>query len=156
MSQPAQFKKVRDFLPYIIVAVVGLFLGSVLMEVFTGGSNKPGIVWEPYSEEAFKTAVEQKKPVMIYFAADWCGPCHILREDVFTDADVRAEAERFARFKVDVTKEEPAAVAIQARYSAAALPTVVFIDSTGSERVRLRMIGVEEAARFRQRMKAVQ
>lgn len=156
MNQPAQFKKVREIAPYVIVAAVGLLLGSVLMEVFNGGSNKPGIVWEVYSEAAVKAAKEQKKPIMIYFAADWCGPCQILRRDTFTDPDVRAEAERFARFKVDLTKDEPATAAIQAQYAIATLPAVVFIDSTGKEKPLLRMVGVEEAARFRQRMKAIQ
>jgi len=155
MSKKAEIKNWRDLAPYLAVAVLGLLFGSLLMQVFTGDPNKPGVVWEPYSEAAFKAALEQKKPIMIYFAADWCGPCHLLRKETFTDLDVRAEAERFARFKVDVTNEDPAAVAVQVKYMAGVLPTVVFINSEGSERVRLRLMGFEEAARFRQRMQAV-
>jgi hypothetical protein len=32
---------------------------------------------------------------------------------------------------------------------------VIFVGSDGNERIRLRLLGFEEAARFRQRMKAI-
>jgi len=155
MSNSEQSKKIRSMIPYVIVGLLCLFLGQVFVGIFTGDSSKPGVVWEPYTEAAYAAALKQKKPLMIYFAADWCGPCHKLRQETFTDVDVRADAERFIRFKVDLTKPEGEDAKAGEKYSVTALPTVVFVGADGNERIRIRLMGFEEAARFRQRMKAV-
>jgi len=156
MSSSEQSKKIRGFIPYIIVGLLFLFVGQVIVGVFTGESSKPGVEWQPYSEAAIAEALKQNKPIMIYFAADWCEPCHVLRQETFTDADVRAEAERFLRFKVDLTNPKGEIAKAEEKYYVGGLPMVVFIGSDGNERIRLRLLGFEEAARFRQRMKAVQ
>lgn len=155
MSSNEQSKQIRGFIPYIIVGLLFLFIGQVIVGVFTGESSKPGVVWETYTEAALAKALKQNKPIMIYFAADWCGPCHKLRQETFTDEDVRAESERFIRFKVDLTKPEGENAKAGEKYSVSALPTVVFVGADGNERIRIRLMGFEGAARFRQRMKAV-
>ncbi len=155
MSTNEQPQRWRQLAPYVIVVVLALLVGRLFIGIFTGESSKPGVVWETYTETAYAAALQQKKPIMIYFAADWCGPCHKLRQQTFTDADVLAGAERFRRFKVDVTKPEGEAAKAGEKFAVTVLPTVVFIASDGNERVRIRLMGFEEAARFRQRMEAV-
>jgi thiol:disulfide interchange protein DsbD len=155
MNAEEQAKKLRSWMPYIVVALLCLFFGRLFVGIFTGESSKPGVVWQPFTEAAYQTAVGQKKPIMIYFAADWCGPCHKLRLETFTDPDVIAGAERFVRFKVDLTSPQGEMAKAGEKYAVSALPTVVFIGADGNERVRIRLMGFEEAARFRQRMQAV-
>lgn len=151
-------KRWRSVAPYILVAVVALVFGGLFVGVFSDDGKKPGIVWEAYTGAAYTNALQQKKPVMIYFAADWCGPCQMLRKNTFTDKDVMAGAERFIHLRVDLTSPGPQSEDTKAaeKFSVSGLPTVVFIGADGNERIRLRMIGYEEAARFRQRMAAVQ
>lgn len=148
-------RRLRGFLPYAAVVLLFFFLGRVFVGIFTGENSKPGVVWENYTTGALEAVLQQKKPVMIYFAADWCGPCHRLRQETFTDADVRTEAERFARFKVDLTNPEGEMAKAGEKFAVTVLPTVVFIGSDGKERPLVRLMGFEEAARFRQRMQAV-
>jgi len=150
-------KRWRSVAPYLVVAVVGLIFGSLFVGVFSEDSKKPGVVWEAYTGAAYTNALQQKKPVMIYFAADWCGPCQMLRKNTFTDKDVMVGAERFIRMRVDLTDPAPQSEDAKAaeKFSVSALPTVVFIGADGNERIHIRLIGYEEAARFRQRMAAV-
>lgn len=155
MNAEEQSKKLKAWAPYIVVVVLALLMGRLFIGVFTGDSNKPGVVWEEYSETAYQAARQQKKPIMLYFAADWCGPCHKLRRETFTDQDVIAGTDRFVRFKVDLTSPQGEAAKVGENFAVSALPTVVFIGEDGQERVRLRLIGFEEAARFRQRLQAV-
>ena len=155
MNTNEQPKRWRQVAPYVVVIALAVFMGRLFVGIFTGESSKPGVVWETYTDAAYASALQQKKPIMIYFAADWCGPCHKLRQQTFTDADVRAGAERFIRFKVDLSKTEGEAAKAGEKFAVSVLPTVAFIGSDGNERVRIRMMGFEEAARFRQRMEAV-
>lgn len=149
-------KWLKKLNPYVILGVAGLLVGILLCDIFLSDSAKPGVVWTPYSEAAFKTALDEKKPVMIYFSADWCGPCQVLHQKTFTDQDVMDDAGRFVRFKVDLTKPEGEAAKTQEKFSVIGFPTVVFIGKDGEERTKLRLLGFEEAARFRKRMAAVQ
>ncbi len=151
-------KRWRSLVPYIMVGVIALVFGRLFVEIFSGDTKKPGVVWEAYTGAAYTNALQQKKPVMIYFAADWCGPCQMLRKNTFTDADVMAGAERFVRLRVDLTEPPPQSEDAKAgeKFAVTVLPTVVFIGADGNERIRLRMMGYEEASRFRQRMAAAQ
>ncbi|HEY1169771.1 MAG TPA: thioredoxin family protein [Verrucomicrobiae bacterium] len=148
-------RRMQELAPYFAVVVLGLLLGSVFLNIFKGDTKKAGVTWEVYSETALKVALAQKKTVMIYFSADWCGPCHKLRRETFTDLDVQAEAQRFVRFNVDLTSPEGEMAKVGQKYAVMALPTVMFMDGNGEERTRVRLVGFEEAARFRQRMQAV-
>lgn len=156
MSDSEQARKIRRMIPYVVVVLLCLFFGKVFVSVFTGENSKPGVEWQEFSVTAYAAALKQKQPVMIYFAADWCGPCQRLRQETFTDADVIADTKRFIRFKVDLTDPKGEAAKAGEKFAVSVLPTVVFVGADGSERVRLRMMGFEEAARFRQRIKAVQ
>jgi thiol:disulfide interchange protein len=152
-----QAKRWRSMAPYLVVAVIALVFGSLFVEIFNGEPKKPGVVWEPYASATYNNALQQKKPVMIYFAADWCGPCQMLRKNTFTDRDVMAGSERFVRLRVDLTGPTPESEDAKAgeKFAVTVLPTVIFVGPDGNERIRLRMMGYEEASRFRQRMEAV-
>jgi thiol:disulfide interchange protein len=58
------------------------------------GAGKADVVrWRPL-EAGEAEARKAGKPVFYFFTADWCGPCHVLVEEVFSDKKAAAAIEK--------------------------------------------------------------
>jgi len=116
----------------------------------------PGVQWKPYDTAALSAARAAGKPVVIDFYADWCLPCKELDHKTFTDARVIQELDRFVRVKADLTVAEDATTkALTEQYAILGVPTIVFLDSDGTEVAVSRVTGFEPADAFLQRAKNV-
>ncbi|MGC4122353.1 MAG: cytochrome c biogenesis protein CcdA [Myxococcales bacterium] len=113
----------------VLLAVIGLTLrpGAPLA--------KPSAVqraeWLTSEEKALAQAQTFHKPVLIDFFAEWCTACKELDRYVYTDDLFLHEAGRFILVKIDGTESTDALEALYKKYKVEALPTVVFIDSSG-------------------------
>ena len=91
---------------------------------------------------------------MMDFSADWCVPCHELELVTFTDPQVVAEARRFDRYKVDLTKyDSEESRASKDRYGITGVPTIVFLRPDGQEVMEARVEGFMPAKPFLERMR---
>jgi thiol:disulfide interchange protein DsbD len=121
---------------------------------FAQALHEPGVAWEPYADAQVSSAPSAGKPVMIDFYADWCIPCLELDRRTFTDPLVIEASERFIRLKVDLTHfDSPEAEDIRKKFDIAGVPTIVFLDRTGSEVRTSRVIGYVSPDEFLERMK---
>jgi len=118
----------------------------------------PGIEWHSYSEKLLQDSIEQGKPVIIDFYADWCAPCREIEEITFHHPDVVGQAEEdFTMIKVDVTEggnvfhED-----LLKEYDVKGVPTVVFINAQGKERNELRIVDFMPPDQFLVQMVRVQ
>ncbi len=122
-----------------------------------GGGPEATMPWQPYSDQLLAQAKDQGRPVMIDFTAAWCGPCQIMESQVFSRQKVVDAADGFLTLKADMTdSSDPRVQETLQRFSIMAFPTVVFIGPDGEERTKLRLVGLEWADRFEQRLSAVQ
>jgi len=115
-----------------------------------------GVVWTPYSEGAIAAARTRGQPVMIDFYADWCLPCKELDSKTFTQPAVVGESQRFLRLKADLSRASDDRVKeLTVRYAVLGVPTIVFLESGGTEVKAARLTGFEEPEPFLERMTSV-
>ena len=115
--------------------------------------QKEGIEWQAYSSEKLEMAINEGRPVMIDFYADWCIPCRELDRITFTDEEVIEATRDMVRLKVDLTNfDSPDSEILRQQYEIAGVPTIVFLDPQGSEVRNARVVGFLRPADFMRRV----
>ncbi|MBI3074485.1 MAG: sulfite exporter TauE/SafE family protein [Deltaproteobacteria bacterium] len=96
------------------------------------GVGAAKVAWHKDEAAAVALAKREKKPVVLDFWGEFCKPCKVMDVEVFANAAVVKELERFIVVKVDSTDDEhPSVKALWKKYGVTGLPTLAFIDSTG-------------------------
>ena len=95
-----------------------------------------GIDWFDGSVgEAFAYAKSERKPVYLYWSAEWCPPCHALKATVFRDRTFLARSKLFVPVYLDGDTEN--AQAIGEKFSVLGYPTMIVFDPDGQELTRI-------------------
>ncbi len=133
--------KSRAF-PWLKAIVGTACLVAATLWAMTWAMRGPGVQWHDYSEEILQQATAQGTPVIIDFYADWCAPCREFEELTFHDSEVVAQAkDTILMIKVDVTTGgNPFHQELLNRYEVKGVPTIVFLDAKGEERLDLRLV----------------
>ncbi len=93
--------------------------------------------WYHSESEAITLARREHRPILLDFAAEWCGACKELQRETYANPRFIAATHRFVKAKIDCTDdEEPGVAAIKDRYHVIGLPTVVVLDADGTEQAR--------------------
>ena len=86
--------------------------------------------WADDIASARRTAVESKKPVLMFFTADWCVPCRIMKREVFAVPEVTSQIHESV-VPVRVCKGEPGADEAFERYNVRGTPITILTDPQG-------------------------
>ncbi len=132
----------------------GMLVAGVLLLPSLGAETRQGLSWQRYEEQAVAQALASGKTVVLDFYADWCVPCKELDEKTFSRPDVAGELAPFARFKVDLTRNDAADDAIRSRFGVAGVPTIAFFRH-GKEIASARLTGFEPPEAFLKRLSSV-
>ena len=111
------------------------------------------IEWTPYDESILARASEEKKPVIIDFYADWCGPCLVMEREVFADPEVVELSRNVITMRLDLTSVKSFHDEVLRKYEIRGIPTAVFISSQGVEERRLRTVGAVDKSEFLKRLR---
>ena len=107
------------------------------------------INWLPFSEQNLNKAVDENKPVIIDFYADWCIPCKELDKFTFTDSKVIETSRGFIMLKADLTQSGSAEVqTLKNDYTIKGVPTLVFLSPDKKEVPGTRIVGFMNAGEF--------
>ena len=80
-------------------------------------------------------AAEEGKLVFVEFVTDWCLPCKMMDEDVFTHKETADFLnEHFISYKIDAEKEN--GPDMKFLYEVKSIPTLLFMDTKGRVLVR--------------------
>jgi thiol:disulfide interchange protein len=143
MERTDSAKSQRAFPLLLVIVAVVLLAARIGANWMKPAAPDNGLVrWVPL-EEAAQLAMSSRKPLLLNFTAEWCGPCHVLDAEVFADPAMASEInERFVPVRVmDRKREEgnntPLIAELEQRYVVKGFPTVLIVDATGLERARM-------------------
>ncbi|MHB1044689.1 MAG: thioredoxin family protein [Thermoanaerobaculia bacterium] len=123
-------------------------LTLLALVVLSSALGRAGLVADPPGvrfrtiDEGFAEARASGKPLLLYFTADWCPPCHNLELEVFHSSLLSKgiEAEFVPVKVVDRRREDghnaPDVDALQKNTGVSAFPTLLVVRADGSAAVR--------------------
>ncbi|MBW2022700.1 MAG: thioredoxin family protein, partial [Deltaproteobacteria bacterium] len=129
------------------LAGLGLFVVAFALASMVWRAEE-GIKWLPYRQGLLQQAKAEKKPVIIDFYAEWCGPCREMDRITFRDARVKGFAKNFVTLRVDLTRERPETKELVKQFNIRGVPSVIFIDRGGNEVRSIRVESYEPPETF--------
>ncbi|HZP68017.1 MAG TPA: DUF255 domain-containing protein [Rudaea sp.] len=109
------------------------------------------ITWLRSDTDAFAQAREQHRFVLLYLEAVWCHWCHVMDEQTYGNADIRAEvAGHYVPLRIDQDLRPD----LSDRYKDYGWPATVIFAADGSEIAKRQ--GFIEPARFLKLLKAIE
>lgn len=141
------FSLIKNGIGVLCIALAVFLAGPLLL-------RQPGVAWQAFSVVSMEQAKQQNLPVIMDFYASWCAPCRKLDDVTFHDPKVVETSKKFLMLKIDLTKKGD----VQFRklvqdYNVKGVPTVVFLDGRGKERLDLRLIDYMKPDDFFKHMK---
>jgi thiol:disulfide interchange protein len=110
---------------FILVVFAGVLAVVAASKYFVGPER---VTWRNDLPAAMADARQANKPVLLYFTAEWCGPCQYMRRNVFTDAGVgRAIEQRYIPVRIDHDQRQDLIV----QYQVDAIPWFAVLDADG-------------------------
>lgn len=111
--------------------------------VFLPAPNYELIDWHSYDALSVQTAVEQGRPVLIKFTADWCLACQTVEKLVYSRKDIARLIEQkcVLTIKADTTEwDSPATLALKHAYNEPGVPVSMLFVPGKKEAIKWRGI----------------
>jgi len=125
---------------FIFAVLLGAVMATVSCKEQAGQHDRGGMTWYSYTD-GFKLARSQKKPVVMFFYADWCRYCKLMDSTTYSDVSiVKKLKDSFVSIRVDTTSENgiirmdnrdvPVSDMLM-RFGVTGMPTTLFFDRNG-------------------------
>lgn len=92
-----------------LLGTLGICCGTGAL-TWGGKPQSEAITWQKSLKDAHQLAVQQNKPIMIVFGAEWCGPCKQLKKTTLNNPQLAKYINgTFVSVHLDVEAEEQVA-----------------------------------------------
>ncbi|WP_452226830.1 thioredoxin family protein [Lacinutrix cladophorae] len=88
------------------------------------------ITWTNNLESAQKLANISNKNIMVFFTAEWCSPCQIMKRKIFASHEVKIAMDASV-VSLEINVDDPNFEALVKQYNIEVTPTIIFIDPEG-------------------------
>ncbi len=124
---------------------IGIVLISLAVVVAVSKFRTPPelVPWQNDYPKALAQARAANKPLLLYFTAEWCGPCQDMRRYVWSDPQVADAIKPFIPVRIDIDTQPQFAGQYKAEEG---IPLFVVLDTSGNE-IR-RVVGAMPAEEF--------
>lgn len=115
--------------PYKPVWVIALVLAGVIAVMGLSRVFAPQeiIPWRDDLAAARAEAAGAGKPLLLYFTADWCGPCRVMKRTTWADESVEAALQAYVPVRLDVDHRPDEALS----YRVDSIPMMAVVDAEG-------------------------
>lgn len=124
-----------------------LAFGLAAMLAIVGISRSLGgeeiIPWRTEFAAAQRESQQNSKPLMLYFTADWCGPCQQMKRTVWADKEVDQALQAFVPMRIDIDLNPELAM----EYQIESIPQMLVLNTDGSI-ARRNDFGSQTSAEF--------
>ena len=83
------------------------------------------VAWRDNYDAAVVESRHSGKPILLYFTANWCGPCQQMKRQTWNDPNVSAAVDRWIPVKIDVDQHPDLA----RRFGATSIPRLLVLDA---------------------------
>jgi thiol:disulfide interchange protein len=113
------------------MSLAGALAALLVLPALTSAAEIPAPVWTTDWTQAQALALKEKKPVLLYFRADWCAACATVEKTVVLTPQFRSIAARTVLLRADVDTAEGSRLQNERR--ARYIPTMVVVEADGRE-----------------------
>jgi thiol:disulfide interchange protein len=142
-------KKLLTILVLILIVAFAVGSYNISLKDFRlsdkNNSYLGGLTWSRSLDTSKDLAIQEHKPVAIYFWAIWCQYCAKFQTDTLGNPQVKKILENdFVLVAMDLDVDRD----ISNNYQVLAPPTVIFLDDKGNEMRDFRITGAVDASTF--------
>ena len=116
---------------------------AVLLLAALSSAATAQITWRTDYDSARSAAIKTKKPILVDFMAEWCGPCKMMQHDALENPTVTKLLQRVVCVRLDVDKLPPLAK----RFSVNGIPRTILLSPDGQQ-VKMDLEGYRDAEGF--------
>lgn len=109
----------------LALAVMALAAVSLAAKDFPKGSPK----FQDSARNVLNDAKKSGKPIIMVFSAVWCGPCQIMKNEVYPSAAIKPYHDKFEWAYLDTDDRSNAKVAEE--FGVRGIPHIQILDSSG-------------------------
>ena len=166
---PGHFQKLKTLMAvlvflYGLIALVGALGGakrlSAPLEPFTaqhGSVHSPGEGFKTISSTGYLELVGNiHRPTLFLFYAQWCDNCKAMEHDTLETPEVRRALKAFECYRIDMTENSDADLALLKRYRLFGPPGILFFDASGRELEHYRVVGALAKTEFLEKLSEVE
>jgi len=125
---PGRKRRSHPFWKWFWLAFLVVSLGYAWYSFYVPSND---VAWADDIDSARQLAATSGKPMLLFFTAEWCVPCRIMKREVFADPEVTM-AINAKVVPVMIHEGEPGADDVFSRYDVRGTPITIFTDPQGN------------------------
>lgn len=115
-------------------------------------SSDKALVFETVSAEDLEKRLQEGRPILLDLDADWCSACITMQKGAFSSEDVTIAAKPFLALRLNLDEIDAGERAFLKQHGLIGPPAILIFDKDGQEVREARLIGEEDADKFKRRL----